>query len=103
MNKAELMAMYDFTGKTFAVTGGAGVLAGGVVTALASCGANVMILDRNLARLDEIKACAGPDADRIDGCQVDVLSRASMEAAGECIKTRFGSLYGLVNAAGGNS
>ncbi len=103
MNKAELMAMFDFTGKTFAVTGGAGVLAGGVVTALASCGANVMILDRNLARLEEIKACAGPDAGRIDGCQVDVLSRASMEAAGEAIKARFGNLYGLVNAAGGNS
>ncbi len=103
MNLQELMAMYDFTGKTFAVTGGAGVLAGGVVTALASCGANVMILDRNLARLQEIQECAGPDAGRIDGCQVDVLSRASMEAAGEAIKARFGSLYGLVNAAGGNS
>ena len=55
MNLQDLMKMYDFTGKTFAVTGGAGMLASGVVTALASCGANVMILDRNLDRLPIIK------------------------------------------------
>src|SRR5512139_2951153 len=103
MNHDDLMKMYDFTGKTFAVTGGAGVLAGGVVTVLASCGANVMILDRNLARLPEIQQAAGADGSRIDGCQVDVMSRESLEAAGEAIKKRFGTLYGLVNAAGGNS
>ncbi len=50
MNLADLTKMYDFTGKTFAVTGGAGALGGDVVTALAGCGANVMILDRNLDR-----------------------------------------------------
>ena len=103
MNRDELMAMYDFTGKTFAVTGGAGVLAGGVVTALASCGANVMILDRNLARLAEIQESAGPHASQIDGVLVDVLSRESLTEAGEVINKRFGTLYGLVNAAGGNS
>ncbi len=103
MNRDELMAMYDFTGKTFAVTGGAGVLLGGMVTTLASCGANVMILDRNLARLPEIQKAAGVDGGRIDGFQVDVMRRESLEAAGEAIKARFGALYGLVNGAGGNS
>ena len=49
MDLDELMAVYDFTGKTFVVTGGAGVLCGDVVVALAGCGANVVILDRNLA------------------------------------------------------
>jgi NAD(P)-dependent dehydrogenase (short-subunit alcohol dehydrogenase family) len=103
MNRDELMAMYDFTGKTFAVTGGAGVLAGGVVTALASCGANVMILDRTLTRLGEIQESAGAHASQIDGFEVDVLSRESLLAAGAAINERFGALYGLVNAAGGNS
>ena len=103
MNHEDLMKMYDFTGKTFAVTGGAGVLAGGVVTTLASCGASVMILDRNLERLPVIQESAGPDGNRIDGCKVDVMSRDSLAAAGEAIKKRFGTLYGLVNAAGGNS
>src|SRR5512136_102377 len=103
MNRDELMAMYDFTGKTFAVTGGAGVLGGDVVTALAGCGANVMILDRNLTRLPTIKESLGPLGSKIDGVQVDVMNRDSLTAAGEAINKRFGGLYGLVNAAGGNS
>ncbi len=103
MNRDELMHMYDFTGKTFAVTGGAGALGGDVVIALAGCGANVMVLDRNLARLPALRECVGPRAGEIDGVQVDVMNRESLTAAGEAINRRFGALYGLVNAAGGNS
>jgi len=103
MNRDTLMAMYDFTGKTFAVTGGCGVLGGDVVTALANCGANVMILDLNLGRLPAMQESLGPRARQVDGCQVDVLSRDSLTKAGEAINKRFGRLYGLVNTAGGNS
>lgn len=103
MNLQELTAMYDFTGKTFAVTGGAGALGGDVVTALAGCGANVMILDRSLSRLAAIQESLGPRGSQVDGAQVDVMNRDSLTAAGEAIKARFGTLYGLVNAAGGNS
>lgn len=103
MNLQELTTMYDFTGKTFAVTGGGGALGGDVVTALAGCGANVMILDRSLARLSAIQESVGARGSQIDGVQVDVMSRDSLTAAGEAIKARFGVLYGLVNAAGGNS
>src|SRR5512139_4012131 len=103
MNRQQLTAMYDFTGKTFAVTGGGGALGGDVVTVLANCGANVMILDRNLARLADLKACLEPGAGELDGVQVDVMNRDSLTAAGEAINKRFGPLFGLVNAAGGNS
>jgi len=103
MNRDDLMAMYDFTGKTFAVTGGAGALGGDVVTALVGCGANVMILDRSLARLAAIKESLGPAGSQVDGFQVDVMNRDSLTAAGAAINERFGKLYGLVNAAGGNS
>lgn len=103
MNRDDLLHMYDFTGKTFAVTGGAGALGGDVVIALAGCGANVMVLDRNLARLSALRECVGPRAGEIDGVQVDVMNRESLTAAGEAINRRFGALYGLVNAAGGNS
>lgn len=103
MNLQDLTAMYDFTGKTFAVTGGGGALGGDVVVALAGCGANVMILDRSLGRLAAIQESLGPAGSRVDGVQVDVMSRQSLEAAGAAIKERFGVLYGLVNAAGGNS
>jgi NAD(P)-dependent dehydrogenase (short-subunit alcohol dehydrogenase family) len=103
MNRDELMAMYDFSGKTFAVTGGCGALGGDVVVTLAECGANVMIFDCNLGRLAAIKESLGPLGSQIDGFQADVMSRDSLAAAGEAINKRFGPLYGLVNAAGGNS
>ncbi len=103
MNRDELMAMYDFTGKTFAVTGGAGALGGDVVVALAGCGANVMILDLRLGGVEGIKARLGERARLVDAVEVNVLSRDSLAAAGAAINERFGPLYGLVNAAGGNS
>lgn len=103
MNHDDLMKMYDFTGKTFAVTGGGGALGGDVVTALAGCGANVMVLDRNLSRLEAIKESLGERGSLVDGVTVDVMKRDSLEAAAEAINKRFGTLYGLVNAAGGNS
>ena len=102
MNRDSLMAMYDFTGKTFAVTGGCGALGGDVVLTLACCGANVMILDRNLARAQSMKESL-PCPDRVEACQADVLSRESLTEAAACIAKTFGPLYGLVNAAGGNN
>lgn len=103
MNRDDLMAMYDFTGKTFAVTGGAGALGSDVVVALAGCGANVMILDLRLGGVPAIKERLGERADLVDAVEVNVMSRDSLMAAGETINKRFGPLYGLVNAAGGNS
>jgi NAD(P)-dependent dehydrogenase (short-subunit alcohol dehydrogenase family) len=103
MNREDLMALYDFTGKTFAVTGGAGVLGSDVVVALAGCGANVMILDLRLAGVPAIKERLGPRASQVDACEVNVMNRDSLTAAGAAINKRFGTLYGLVNAAGGNS
>jgi NAD(P)-dependent dehydrogenase (short-subunit alcohol dehydrogenase family) len=95
--------MYDFTGKTFAVTGGAGALGSDVAVALAGCGANVMILDLRLGGVPAIKERLGERASQVEAREVNVMDRDSLTAAGEAIKERFGGLYGLVNAAGGNS
>lgn len=103
MDLQELTAMYDFKGKTFAVTGGAGALGGDVVVALAGCGANVMILDLRLGGVDAIKERLGERSRQVDSVEVNVMNRDSLIAAGEAINKRFGPLYGLVNAAGGNS
>src|SRR5512135_3450439 len=103
MNLQELTAMYDFTGKTFAVTGGAGALGSDVVVALAGCGANVMILDLRLGGVAAIKQRLGERATQVDAIEVDVMNRNNLAAASEAIKQRFGPLYGLVNAAGGNN
>ena len=50
MNLEQLTRLYDFTGRTVAITGGTGVLGGEMACALAGCGANVAMLDRNLIR-----------------------------------------------------
>ena len=47
MNLADVTRMYDFTGKTFVVTGGTGILCSAMVKALVGCGANVAVLARN--------------------------------------------------------
>ena len=98
----DISKAYDFTGKTFAVTGGAGALGGDVVVALAEQGANVMILDLRLSGVEAIKERLGKRANQVDACEVNVLNRESLEAAQDAIHRRFGTLYGLVNAAGGN-
>lgn len=99
----DLQKAYDFTGKTFAVSGGAGVLGSEVVVALAGQGANVMILDLRLSGVAAIQERLGARAEQVAAWETDVLGRESLEMAREAIRRRFGPLYGLVNAAGGNS
>jgi NAD(P)-dependent dehydrogenase (short-subunit alcohol dehydrogenase family) len=102
MNLEELKAMYDFAGKTLIVTGGTGVLGGDVACALVGIGANVVILDRNLAPAQGLLERLGPDACRVEVVHGDVLNRETLTSAAEIINGRFGSIYGLINAAGGN-
>jgi NAD(P)-dependent dehydrogenase (short-subunit alcohol dehydrogenase family) len=102
MKLAELAAMYDFTGKTFLVTGGTGVLGGALAGALADLGGNVVILNRKsdpAKGLEDYTAPAGWKGKAVAG---DVLDRAAMEAAAAAIKAEYGPIYGLINAAGGN-
>src|SRR5579884_132498 len=64
MDLEDLTRMYDFTGKTVAITGGAGVLGGEIAQALVGCGANVAILDLNLAPAEGILKKLGSRAGR---------------------------------------
>jgi NAD(P)-dependent dehydrogenase (short-subunit alcohol dehydrogenase family) len=99
MNTNELARLYDFTGKTFVVTGGAGVLGGVVAQALYGCGANVCLLGRKLAAAEAAAARLGP---RALGVPADVTRRDELSAALAAVNARFGPVHGLVNAAGGN-
>ena len=102
MDLQQLTQMYDFTGRTFIVTGGTGVLGGEVVCALAGVGANVVILDRNLDPAQGLMERMGPHACNAEAVYGDVLDRASLLEAAAIIDKRFGCIHGLVNAAGGN-
>ena len=102
MDLEELTRMYDFTEKTFVITGGTGVLGGEIACALVGVGANVVILDRNLDPAQGLLDRMGPRACQALAVHGDVLNRESLLEASAIINERFGCAYGLINAAGGN-
>jgi NAD(P)-dependent dehydrogenase (short-subunit alcohol dehydrogenase family) len=94
---------YNLTGRTVAITGGAGILGGEMACMLVGCGANVAILDRDPALADRLmdRLGCGP------GCSVvvygDVLNPETLAQAEETIRAEFGPVDTLINAAGGNN
>ena len=105
MNLEELRSLYDFTGQTALVTGGAGVLGLEIVRALVQCNATVIVLSRNPERATEAieKSMKPPKSKRSIFCiSADVLHKDSLQQASETIRSEFGSVGILINAAGGN-
>ena len=103
MNLQELTAMYNFTDRTIVITGGAGVLCGEMACALVGCGANVVILDRDMALAEKLIQRFEPTvAGRAVVVYGDVLKRETLEKAREVITAEFGQIDGLINGAGGN-
>ncbi len=103
MNLEELKGLYDFSGRTFVVTGGTGVLGSEMACALGGCRANVALISRNPNAAERIVKRIEADGGRAlvvhgDVCQADMLKKA----AEEIIKT-FGRIDGLLNGAGGNN
>ena len=99
MNRDDLLKMYDFTGKTFVVTGGTGVLGGEVACALAGVGANVVLLDRNLDPAQGIMERMGPHACQAAAVYGDVLDCESLLGAAATINDRFGHATGDIALA----
>ena len=103
MDLEEVKRLYDFTGRTVFITGGAGILGGEMACVLVGCGANVAILDRDPSLADRLMDRLG----RGPGCAVvvyaDVLKRDTLVKAEEAIQTELGPVDTLINAAGGNN
>jgi len=103
MNLEELNKLYDFTGRTVLITGGAGILGGEMACALVGCGANVAILDRDPALADRLKDRLGCGPGCATVVYGDVLKRETLIEAAEVVEGEFGPVDMLINAAGGNS
>jgi NAD(P)-dependent dehydrogenase (short-subunit alcohol dehydrogenase family) len=94
--------LFDIAGKTIAITGGGGVLCGGIAAHLGQCGARVAVLDLNQ---DAAEQCAnqirqnGGDAVAV---VANVLERESVEAAFADCTDKLGKIDILINGAGGN-
>lgn len=92
----------DLTDKVAVVTGGAGVLGGYWVDALAMCGAKVAILDRNLDNAMRKAAQVTAIGGKAIGVEANVLDKESLKNAHKTILDEFGPCDILLNGAGGN-
>lgn len=103
MNLAELTRLYDFSGRTIVITGAMGIIGGELSCSLVGCGANVVMLDRNLDPAKGILELMGPDsANRAVALGGDVLDADSLKRALDVVMEKFGTPYALINNAGGN-
>jgi len=105
MNLGELQSLYDFTDRTVLVTGGAGVLGFEIARTLVECNANVVILSRNPERaakaIAEITKDVKSNTHAMD-VHGDVLDIDTLHQADQTIRSQFGDVDILINAAGGN-
>jgi NAD(P)-dependent dehydrogenase (short-subunit alcohol dehydrogenase family) len=94
---------YDFSGRTVAITGGAGILGGEMACTLVGCGANVAILDRDPSLADRLmdRLERGPGTCIVE--YANVLEPVSLLGAAETVQAELGPVGTLINAAGGNS
>ncbi len=103
MNLAEFTKQFDFTGRSFVITGGTGVLGREIAGALVGCNANVALLVRDAERAQKVVQQFGTGRGRAIVVPADVLKKDTLRKAGEAIVKEFGRIDGLINGAGGNN
>jgi NAD(P)-dependent dehydrogenase (short-subunit alcohol dehydrogenase family) len=102
MNLDELTDLYDFSGRSITITGGAGILGGELACALVGCNANVAIVDRSPEMATRLIHRFEPAGGRAIIVYGDVLNRDQTQETAERVLEEFGSIDCLINAAGGN-
>jgi len=103
MNLDELTSLYDFSGRSVVITGGAGILGGEMACALVGCRANVAILDCDPAMAERLVHRIPTGVGRFIIVYGDVMDRGELEVARDKILADFGRVDALINAAGGNN
>ncbi len=103
MDFAELSQMYNFTGRSIVITGGAGILGGEMACALVGCGASVAIIDRDPALAERLMHRFETSIGEAIVVYGDVLKPESLQQAAETVIEHFGRIDALINGAGGNN
>jgi NAD(P)-dependent dehydrogenase (short-subunit alcohol dehydrogenase family) len=94
--------LFDISGKVVAITGGGGVLCGGIAEHLAARGAKVAVMDLKIEAAEEVIGRVVAAGGIATGITANVLQRDSLEAAHRlCVET-LGPVDVLINGAGGN-
>jgi 2-hydroxycyclohexanecarboxyl-CoA dehydrogenase len=90
----------SLSGRNAVVTGGASGIGRGICLRLAREGANVAILDLNVAGAEKVASEIIALGRKAVACQTDVANRTQVQAAIERVHKEFGSAHILVNDAG---
>ena len=103
--KIEFNQVFDFSGKSVVITGGAGVLCSQFARSLHGFGADVALLDINtlLAKQFVEKMNADDTPNRALAIYCNVLDTESVHDAVSQVIDEFGKIDALINGAGGNS
>jgi NAD(P)-dependent dehydrogenase (short-subunit alcohol dehydrogenase family) len=102
MNNPSFQKLYDISGKTAVVTGGAGVLCTTMCRALAAAGVSVAVLDLNVEAAGALAEELCSEGKQAIGLACNVLDKASIETSAEPVIQNFGHVDILINGAGGN-
>ena len=94
---------FDLSGKTAVVTGGGGVLCSGFSKTLAEAGAKVAVCDLRLEAAEKVAAEIREVGGEAMAVEMNVLDKASVEAACAKILEKYGAEDILLNGAGGNN
>lgn len=97
-----ILDRFSLKGKVIVVTGGTGILGKNFVKALAEAGAKVCIIGRNLEKAHERVRLVETFGGEGLAFAANVMDEQSMIEARDQILAKWGTIDGLVNAAGGN-
>ncbi len=94
--------LFDLTGRTAIITGGAGALGGLMARGLAHKGMNVCILDLHQDRAEALADDIGKQGGKVMAASGSVLDREQLQGVRDRVLNEWGSIDVLINAAGGN-
>ena len=87
--------------KTIVITGATGVLGYLAAKTFAERGDNLVLLDRNHARLDSLSAELNLPSNRLHTQVIDLLDARALHDSAEAVHSKFGSVHGLIHLIGG--
>jgi len=93
---------FDLSGKTAVITGGGGVLCGGIARHLAERGVHVAVLDLKTEAAEACAKCVTEAGGKAVAVSANVLERQSLDLALERCRQALGEIDILINGAGGN-
>lgn len=96
------MNLFNIENKIIIVTGGCGVLGGGIAKYLLENKATVILLHYKEAALQETVKEFKKISDKVEGYVCNVVEQKSLEEVASKIMTAYGKIDVLINAAGGN-